>query len=80
MEHAVAMFALTGSGPTPDLARLVIANLPAIERFLERHPRPFLAKVLPPPTPRRAGPSASVRPSAGSVKMWLTEAEWRAER
>lgn len=80
MEHAVALFALSGSGRTSELAELVVQNLAAVERFLARHPPPFLAKVLPPPTPRRTAPSAPRLPPPGAVKMWLTDAQWRAER
>ena len=76
----VALFALSGSGRTPELAELVVQNLAAVERFLDRHPPPFLATVLPPPTRRRTGPSAPMRAPTGSVTPWLTEARWRSER
>lgn len=80
MEHGVALFALSGSGRTPELADLVVTNIAAVERFLARHARPFLAKILPPPTGRRTAPHRPSRPPPGSVTMWLTEAQWRAER
>lgn len=80
MEHRVALLALSGTGRTADLATLVVENLAAVERFLVRHPPPFIAKVLPPATPRRARPGVTARSSPGTVTMWLTEAQWRAER
>jgi hypothetical protein len=80
MEHGVALFALSGSGRTPELADLVIATVPVIERFLARHPRPFLAKILAPTPGRRSAPRGRPGPQPGSVTLWLTEAQWRAER
>ena len=80
MEHRVALLALSGTGRTSELAELVVQNVAVVERFLERHPPPFIAKVLPPPTPRRGGPGLPLRPPPGSLKMWLTEAQWRTER
>lgn len=76
MENGVALFALSGSGRTRELADLVIASVAAVERFLARHPRPFLATIHPAPPRRR---ETAIDPP-GVVTMWLTEAQWRVER
>lgn len=80
MENGIALFALSGRGPTPELADLVIRTAPAVERFLARHARPFLAKIQPALPAKRAGATTPVRAPSGAVTMWLTEAQWRAER
>jgi hypothetical protein len=65
MRHRVGLLVIIGAAPFPNLAHSFVATIPAVERFLTVHPRPFIAKVY------RASPDASkssVLP--GRVELW----------
>jgi hypothetical protein len=66
MRHGVAMLAIVGAAPYPDLARAFLTTLPRIERFLRRHKPPFIAKVY------RPSPAELARRStaSGRVELW----------
>lgn len=56
----------------PDLAENFIRTIHKVHRFLEKHPGPFIAKILRPP------PGSSRR--VGEVEMWLTYGDWQRNR
>jgi hypothetical protein len=74
MEAGVGLLVLVGAVPHRQLAEGFIASVEVVERFAARHPRPFIAKM------RRPVPSAARRRRAGTVEMWLSEAEWKKRR
>ncbi len=57
---------------TRELAENFVSTLPAIRRFLRRHPRPWIAKLYRPATP--SPPSGESLP--GEIRMWLTLQAW----
>jgi hypothetical protein len=66
VRHRVALLVLVGKAPHAELARGFLRTLPRITRFLQRHERPFIAKVHR-PNPREV----ARRPEApGSVSLW----------
>lgn len=67
MDSGLALLVLVGKARTDELARNFIRTAPRIERFLERHTAPFIAKVY------RPRPSELLRNSnaAGKVELWL---------
>ena len=69
----VGLFILIGAATSRSLAENFVRTWPSVQRFIENHPVPFIAKVY------RAGTAALANnPTAqGSVEMWLTEAKWR---
>jgi len=69
MESGIGLFVLVGSATHDELAENFVATAPAVERFILRHPRPFIAKILR-PSPVRGG-FARVRP--GRVVLWVSE-------
>ena len=56
---------------TRELAENFVRSMPGILRFLERHPRPWIAKLYRPNQTPEAGP---VGP--GELRMWLTLQAW----
>ena len=75
MESGVAMFAVIGQQPYPQLARYLVNTFPLIERFLDHNEPPFIAKVLRPSDKQLlANPEAR-----GRVQMWLTQSQWLKE-
>ena len=73
MRAGVRMFIVVGSKtPFPDLARNFVANIHKIERFLEAHPEPFIARVYRPTTEQLRKGSRK----KGEVKLWLSHSDW----
>jgi len=71
MTAGVGLFVLIGHAPLAELAENFIATIRAVERFIERTPAPFIAKVY------RPAPSRSQRRRSGTVAIWLSEADWK---
>jgi hypothetical protein len=73
MRAKVGVIFLVGKVPHAELAENVVRTKAALERFIGKHERPFLAKLH--------LPSASVRakrPDApGDLSLWMTAADWR---
>ncbi|MGQ0650243.1 MAG: hypothetical protein ACT4P7_22100 [Gemmatimonadaceae bacterium] len=76
MTSGVGLFVLVGAAPAADLAENFVRMLPRVEAFIDRHPRPFIAKIY------RPAPADLARDQAalGRVEMWLTKREWSATR
>jgi len=66
MRHGVGLLVIVGAAPFAELAHAFVATLPSIERFLDGHPPPFIAKVY------RPSPSEAAQHSAshGHVELW----------
>lgn len=64
--HSVRLLVVVGAAPFPLLATSFVNTAPRIQRFLERHPAPLIAKVY------RASPGEFARrPDAvGRVEPW----------
>ena len=68
MSSGVGAFIIKGNATHSEHARAFVKTLGPVLRFIERHPRPFIAKVYRPSQGR----------TSGRVEMWLSEEEWRA--
>ena len=66
VRHQVALLVVVGKVPFPELAENFVRTLSRIERFLDRNPPPFIAKVYR-PTPSERSRSDS---AAGSIARW----------
>jgi hypothetical protein len=66
MRHRVGLLVIVGAAPFADLARAFLATLPSIERFLENHKPPFIAKVYRPSLDDTTQRSVS----PGRVELW----------
>jgi PIN like domain len=66
MRNNVGLLVIIGAVPFPDLARAFVNSLPVVERFLEEHKSPFIAKVY------RRSPAETARrgPGPGRVEPW----------
>jgi hypothetical protein len=66
MRNNVGLLVIIGAAPFPDLARAFVTSLPVVERFLQQHRSPFIAKVY------RRTPAETARrgPGAGRVEQW----------
>jgi PIN like domain len=65
MQHGVALLVIIGKAPHPELARSFVATLPRVQRFVESHKPPYIAKVY------RPSPAAAARgQTAGHVELW----------
>lgn len=64
--HSVRLLVVVGKVPFPALATSFVNTAPRIERFLEKHPPPLIAKVY------RASPADLARDAAapGRVERW----------
>lgn len=66
VRHAAALLVIVGNATHPELARSFVATMPKIERFVQKQPRPFIAKVY-----RAAASDLARRPDAsGRVELW----------
>lgn len=66
MRHRVALIVVVGKAPFPELAKHFVATMPRIAAFLDRHARPFIAKVYrPSPAELYRNPAAQ-----GEVTLW----------
>ncbi len=69
IDHRATLLVIKGHAPFPDLAQAFVATLPRIERFLERHQPPLIAKVYR-PTPAET----ARRPIAlGRIELWYPQ-------
>ncbi len=72
MRAGVGLFIIIGKVPIGDLAHNFINTPPRIERFINRQPHPFIAKVYRPSQSER-----EQRPDCpGRVDLWLSKDEW----
>ena len=62
----VGLFIVIGKVPFPQLAENFIATLPKIKRFVEQHPRPFIAKIYRPDEKARV----LQQNQSGRVEIW----------
>ncbi|MCG8360190.1 MAG: hypothetical protein MI920_31890 [Kiloniellales bacterium] len=69
IDHRVSLLVIVGHAPFPDLAQSFVATLPRIERFLERHEPPFIAKVYR-PSPAETARRATAR---GRIELWYPQ-------
>jgi hypothetical protein len=69
IDHRVSLLVLVGHAPFPDLAHAFAATLPRIERFLQRHEPPFIAKVY------RPSPAETARRATahGRIELWYPQ-------
>jgi hypothetical protein len=65
MRNGVALLVIIGKAPFPELARSFVATLPRIERFLDSHDPPLIAKVYRPPP----GDAARRNVSPGRIEL-----------
>ena len=66
IRHHVKLIVLSGKVPFSLLAENFVATLPRIERFLQSHTPPFIAKVYRPAAHQlKRDPSAS-----GTIELW----------
>jgi PIN like domain len=49
VQHRVALLVVVGKAPLAELARNFVGSLPRIEKFLDEHDPPYIAKVYRPP-------------------------------
>ncbi len=67
-KHRIGLFVIVGKAPFAKLAQNFVFTLPKIMKFLDKNPRPFIAKIYRPDKTKRKVKS---QPS-GYVKMWLS--------
>ncbi len=68
MRAGVGLFIVIGIIPHETLAHNFVATVDAIERFVKKNNRPFIAKVY--------QPSSDAKNKAGRVEIWLSHKEW----
>jgi hypothetical protein len=66
IRHRVGLLVIVGAVPFSELAHAFLATLPSIERFLDNHAPPFIAKVYR-PSPDQ---TAQRKDSPGQVELW----------
>jgi PIN like domain len=66
MQAGIALLVVIGNAPYPELASNFVRTIDRIERFLEAHEPPFIAKVYRPQ-------SDGVH---GRVELWLSHEDW----
>ena len=66
VRYRVALLVVIGQAPFPELARNFVNSIQRIERFVDTHKPPYIAKVY------RAAPADFARnaTAAGSVSLW----------
>lgn len=64
----IGMFVIVGKAPLAELARNFVYTLHQIIRFIDKNPRPFIAKIY---RPDLKMIKEKLRPS-GYVKMWVS--------
>jgi hypothetical protein len=69
--HCVSLLIIIGKASFPKLAENFVASIPKIERFLDSHEPPFIAKIY------RPSPADLARKpdSTGSLMLWYPRAE-----
>ena len=76
-EFKIGLFVIIGKAPFAELARNFVNTLPQIVKFVDEHPRPFVAKVY------RSNPKKSQKKMQppGQIKKWLPLVElWVSPR
>lgn len=71
----VGLFLVVGPNAThAELANNFILTYPAIQRFIAKHQRPFIAKIY-----RSVGkvPKNRSKPQRGRVELWLDFKQWK---
>ena len=69
IDHRVSLLVIVGHAPFADLANAFVVTLSRIERFLERHEPPFIAKVYR-PSPAEAARQAT---APGRIELWYPQ-------
>ena len=64
IRHRVGLLLVVGDAPFLALADNFVETLPKIERFLESHPPPFIAKIY--------RPSPGERRQGGRIELWYS--------
>ena len=72
MRAGIGLFILVGNATHQELANNLVNTLHKIERFIEKHNRPFIAKIY---RPSKKFRSLSTR-RPGNVELWLSHEEW----
>jgi predicted nuclease of predicted toxin-antitoxin system len=67
-KFGIGLFTIVGKAPFAELAQNFVFTLPKIIKFIDKNPRPFIAKVYRPDKTRK---KAKSQPS-GYVKMWVS--------
>lgn len=67
IHSGIGLFLLVGHANNKELAENFINTINKIEKFIKKHPRPFIAKVYRPPKFKRT----SSKKSKGDVILWL---------
>jgi hypothetical protein len=69
IRHGVALLVLIGTAPFPELARSFVTSRGPIERFVQSHAPPYIAKVY-----RATSTERARRPNAaGRVELWYPD-------
>jgi PIN like domain len=68
MQHGVALLVIVGKAPFADLAGAFVTSRPVVERFLDQHKPPFIAKVY------RPSPAETARRTTapGHIELWYS--------
>ena len=64
IRHRVGLLLVVGKAPFAAFAENFVETLPKIERFLESHPPPFIAKIY--------RPSPGERRQGGRIELWYS--------
>jgi hypothetical protein len=65
-QHRVPLMVVVGQTPFPQLAHSFVVTFPRVQRFIEEHTPPYIAKVY-----RASASDAAADPSAGGrVELW----------
>lgn len=70
MRAGLALFFLIGKDHHGELAKNLVATLPRIIRFREKHPAPFIAHIT------RPDAKFAIGSHPGNVDMVLTKEQW----
>jgi len=62
-KNNVGLFAIVGKSTFDELAENFIATIQKVKKFIDKNPRPFIAKVYRPQSPKSK--------KIGEVKMWV---------
>lgn len=74
MRAGVPLFMLIGHHPHPVLAENLVNTLPRVRRFLDRTPRPFIARIY------KASDEDVTAGRPGRVNLWLSHDDWKELR
>lgn len=74
MRVGLPLLIIIGQDPHAQLAQNFVQTLSKIERFVDEHEPPYIAKV------KKRSREALQAGIPGRVEMWLSEDDWREER